>query len=500
MIEHPFTRQHRPDYRSAVEFADLVRQAIVVGEDKAQGGTRLVVLSACRSAVTRNGANVFNGVAQKLIQAGIPAIVAMQFPIDAKTASLFAKRFYALLVGNRPVVEAFACGLTGLSRESPHWYRPVLYLRWQDSALGNLFAEPADGSADPALSSAMALAQTIPAAEHLVEIAVDTLRPNCERIRLMKEYKEIHDRLQIVESTYLTIERAIATSRTPIPTQQIDWPHLSKPIHNIQAEIAGACEAIEESSFAAESQELVHELKNAASKLIEAWPARDTEQIYDALQEIFYQLNMQIFAMNERMMGVFRTIELSAIVEDLTNVYNALREHADETARPDLESFKLAIDDLAQYPTQPARLAPFDLEQAPTLAESDCPYQGLSSFDEGSHAFFYGREALVEEMITRLRAGERMLFVLGASGCGKSSLVRAGLIPTLRQGGLGDSKDWRYVTLIPGATPVESLRLALRTGSNTQLSHCRVGPQRRRCSAAAAARTSAHNADRRRPV
>lgn len=73
------------------------------------------------------------------------------------------------------------------------------------------------------------------------------------------------------------------------------------------------------------------------------------------------------------------------------------------------------------------------LKPAPLLNESNNPYRGLASFDEKHARFFFGRKILVEELQHRLSQPHRSLtVVLGASGSGKSSLVKAGLIPDLR--------------------------------------------------------------------
>ena len=64
------------------------------------------------------------------------------------------------------------------------------------------------------------------------------------------------------------------------------------------------------------------------------------------------------------------------------------------------------------------------------------PYKGLYYFDENDAEMFFGREdltaALVEKLSTGVEADHRFLAIIGASGSGKSSLVRAGLIPSLR--------------------------------------------------------------------
>ncbi|MCL4298629.1 MAG: protein kinase [Anaerolineae bacterium] len=92
------------------------------------------------------------------------------------------------------------------------------------------------------------------------------------------------------------------------------------------------------------------------------------------------------------------------------------------------------------------------------------PYKGLRAFTEADAADFFGRETLVQELLARLADSTdlaRFLAVVGPSGSGKSSVVRAGLIPALRQGGLPDSDKWFIIEMLPGSHPWEELEAAL---------------------------------------
>ena len=79
----------------------------------------------------------------------------------------------------------------------------------------------------------------------------------------------------------------------------------------------------------------------------------------------------------------------------------------------------------------PLRLNKGDNEDVPP-ADVRNPYKGLAAFEPEDAEYFFGREALIEELVARLK--ERgFLAVVGPSGSGKSSLVRAGLLPALRR-------------------------------------------------------------------
>ena len=93
------------------------------------------------------------------------------------------------------------------------------------------------------------------------------------------------------------------------------------------------------------------------------------------------------------------------------------------------------------------------------------PYRGLHAFDESDSDRFFGRERLVERLLSRLGhrgVQGRFVAVVGPSGSGKSSVVRAGVVPALRDGAVPGSDRWFIATMIPGRHPFEALEDALR--------------------------------------
>jgi WD40 repeat protein/transcriptional regulator with XRE-family HTH domain len=124
---------------------------------------------------------------------------------------------------------------------------------------------------------------------------------------------------------------------------------------------------------------------------------------------------------------------------------------------------------LEDEPMAVARL----LELAANVRREDAPepglspYKGLEYFDEGDAGLFVGREALSAKLAERVLSltskkvvnEKKFLAIVGASGSGKSSLVRAGLVPALRWN--KRSANWQIHVLTPTAHPLESLATAL---------------------------------------
>ena len=101
------------------------------------------------------------------------------------------------------------------------------------------------------------------------------------------------------------------------------------------------------------------------------------------------------------------------------------------------------------------------VEEPPDPAAPEvCPFRGLAPFDAAHAEYFFGRERLVAALVARL-VGSTRLAVFGPSGSGKSSVLRAGLLPALANGVLPGSERWRQVVMRPGEHPLAELGRAL---------------------------------------
>jgi DNA-binding SARP family transcriptional activator len=144
-------------------------------------------------------------------------------------------------------------------------------------------------------------------------------------------------------------------------------------------------------------------------ELVADWASRDTAERVDASAD-----------RTATRRGELRELE-SGLVSDVVDLH-AVREKAE------------------LYSPTPVRTGP---DGAPV-----CPFKGLASFEVSDADYFFGRERLVAEMVARL-VGANLLAVVGPSGSGKSSALRAGLLPALASGVLPGSEGWKACAAAP---------------------------------------------------
>jgi WD40 repeat protein/transcriptional regulator with XRE-family HTH domain len=133
--------------------------------------------------------------------------------------------------------------------------------------------------------------------------------------------------------------------------------------------------------------------------------------------------------------------------------------------RPDLTALKALFIPALHLADEPELMAHF-LDLAKSAKQEDAPapgfapYKGLLFFDEADADLFFGREILTTHLTDRITdlatdASTRFLAIVGASGSGKSSLVRAGLVAALKSSG------WYTYVFTPGTDPLKALEMQL---------------------------------------
>ncbi|MGD8405786.1 MAG: adenylate/guanylate cyclase domain-containing protein, partial [Anaerolineales bacterium] len=125
----------------------------------------------------------------------------------------------------------------------------------------------------------------------------------------------------------------------------------------------------------------------------------------------------------------------------------------------------------------PAEFSPirtkFTGVEAPTPGEA--PFKGLQFFDEDDSDLFFGRETLTAKLVRRLHEANFLSVIIGASGSGKSSVVRAGVVPAIKKGNAlingtkppEDIASWQVNIFTPTAHPLEALAIALTRDSES---------------------------------
>ncbi|MPZ11942.1 MAG: protein kinase [Kiloniellaceae bacterium] len=189
----------------------------------------------------------------------------------------------------------------------------------------------------------------------------------------------------------------------------------------------------------------LYEAPEQRDGVFEVTPASD---IYSATALLWHVLTAQRPPSAEALAG--RLPALAAAWHPVIGQGMALDPGARFTT---IESWRSAVHDVLAGEVAAGQIG---RDEFAVQHSTTCPYKGLASYQSEDAGSFFGREALIDELVRRLRL-ERVLVVGGPSGSGKSSLVRAGLIPALGAGALAGSETWRSVLFTPGRDPLVEL-------------------------------------------
>jgi formylglycine-generating enzyme required for sulfatase activity len=180
----------------------------------------------------------------------------------------------------------------------------------------------------------------------------------------------------------------------------------------------------------------------------------------------------QLTTLRERILARFNLEEARLLVADLGENFDDLRG---ETISGKIQALLEHLNRRDRLPDLIARLQELrPVEEwanvLPAEPNATSPYKGLLYFDEADAPLFFGREQVTAELIAHLRQ-HRFLAVVGASGSGKSSVVRAGVIPTIRRGEIageqGSSAAWPVHLITPGDEPLKALAATLTRDSES---------------------------------
>ncbi|MEM9276431.1 MAG: caspase family protein [Cyanobacteria bacterium P01_F01_bin.143] len=149
-------------------------------------------------------------------------------------------------------------------------------------------------------------------------------------------------------------------------------------------------------------------------------------------------------------------------------LYVYLRDYVEQNAqeRQTPGFFPLKKHDRGEYIFKLPDIEP-ELKPAPKLDKENNPYRGLESFEERHASLFFGRQEVINELVTKVvnlvQLNNQLTVVSGISGSGKSSLVKAGLVPKLTQDTI---QKWRILSATRKDRNGEDVRKIMRPGSN----------------------------------
>jgi WD40 repeat protein/DNA-binding SARP family transcriptional activator len=199
-----------------------------------------------------------------------------------------------------------------------------------------------------------------------------------------------------------------------------------------------------------EGERLEELRRTAVEDMVDARLARsDDPRLVGDLEAMVRDEPLRERRWGQLMLALYRTGRQAEALQAFTRARAVLVDELGVEPGPALQRIQAAV--LAHDP---------DLDGRPdgsaTPPVDVCPYKGLARFEATDVEFFFGREAVVAEAIARLVDG-RFLALVGPSGSGKSSLLRAGILPALASGAIPGGDRWEVSLIRPGEHPLDSL-------------------------------------------
>ena len=124
-------------------------------------------------------------------------------------------------------------------------------------------------------------------------------------------------------------------------------------------------------------------------------------------------------------------------------------------------SFLYRLDGMPRLVT----IAKYNPQVTAKVGNVQCPYPGVSPFEESESQFFFGRQRQVDYMLNRLKE-DRVLVLVGPSGSGKTSLVTAGLVPALKKDDPNKLTRFYFSPTVPGSHPLGNLARMVQQAKN----------------------------------
>lgn len=293
---------------------------------------RLAFLNACEGA-RASQSDPFAGVAQSLVQQGIPVVVAMQFEIGDEAAITLVREFYTALAEGYPVDAGLAEARKAVFAlgDNVEWGTPVLYMRSPDGCVFDI--EQVLPSSERVSEGLMALTELMQAPK--VRAAVVTFSADfeaaCEQVDALGDYKHLHDLLHTMQ---FHCYHPIVQEATRFPDDDMALDNMMDYELTLQGIVSDLQEAAGWASFASLETSWIQDLDRSRQELHDAIEKLDTKQLKRAIWRMNRVLAIQPSQINTRLNAAARALRLPALVQALIYV-------RDNLARLDLDLEKV---------------------------------------------------------------------------------------------------------------------------------------------------------------
>lgn len=247
-------------------------------------------------------------------------------------------------------------------------------------------------------------------------------------------------------------------------------------------------------------EKIAHRLKDSGFKVwLDKWNLIPGDPWQEGIEDALNECNCcLVFVGKEGNIGPWQNVEMRAAIDHQVSTQR-LRvipvllpnsERGDKSQLPTFlvrngwVEFRYSLDEPETFARLIAGIKGVKPSIKGDLIDVENPYRGLQVFDVKHSRFFFGRSVVVEWLLDTIRPSDssessarfkdnRFLAIIGASGSGKSSVARAGLLAALRNGQLPNSERWPIIIVKPGEKPLQSLALSIISHSELP-EYCRT--------------------------
>lgn len=181
-----------------------------------------------------------------------------------------------------------------------------------------------------------------------------------------------------------------------------------------------------------------------------------TGELIAELEAITQQYPLRERPMNQLMLALYRSGRQADALRAFERFRRGVGEELGIEPSPELRRLE------EQILLHDSRLQPRRTKRSTTAAVSGRnPFKGLRAFEVDDAEDFFGRDRLIADILRRVSDGNSLIALVGASGSGKSSVLRAGVLPALQKGAVLESDQWLFADMMPGSRPFDELEAAL---------------------------------------